>query len=170
MNVNTTGKDFIKKWESGGKANLTVYDDGYGNLTVGYGHKVVTADKLKAGDKITQAKADSFFTSDLGVVEAAINKHPTVGSMTQVMYNATASLLYNVGTAPVTTKTNDLYKALNSDATYKSPISSTAKDAVVTAFTYTKVNGTRVQGLVNRRNAELNVFLGTSNQVYITMN
>ncbi|WP_342757413.1 lysozyme [Kineothrix sedimenti] len=170
MNVNTTGKDFIKKWECNNIAELTVKDDGFGNLTVGYGHKVVTADKLKAGDKITQAKADSFFTSDLSTVETAINKHPKVGSMTQVMYNATASLLYNVGTSPVTTTTNDLYKALNSDATYKSPISTAAKNAVVTAFTYTKVNGKRVEGLVNRRNAELNVFLGTTDKIYITMN
>lgn len=90
--------------------------------------------------------------------------------MTQVMYNATASLLYNLGTSPVTTTSNDLYKVLNDNNTYKSPISTASKNAVVTAFTYTKVNGVRNQGLVNRRNAELNVFLGTSDKVYITMN
>lgn len=167
MNVNTEGKDFIKNWEG---LKLTVYKDAGGNLTVGYGHKVVSADKLKEGDKITQAKADTFFTSDLAVVEAAINKHPKVSKMTQIMYNATASLLYNVGTAPVTTTTNDLYKVLNDDNTYKSSISTASKNAVVTAFTYTKVNGKRNEGLVNRRNAELNVFLGTTDEVYITMN
>lgn len=167
MTVNTTGKNFIKEWEG---VRLTVYKDVGGNLTVGYGHKVVASDNLKEGDTITQTKANSFFTSDLSIVEKAINKHPKVDKMTQVMYNATASLLYNVGTSPVTTTSNDLYKVLNDNNTYKSPISTASKNAVVTAFTYTKVNGVRNQGLVNRRNAELNVFLGTSDKVYITMN
>lgn len=167
MNVNSDGKTLIKKWEG---EKLVVYADAAGKLTVGVGHKIVPADNLKLGDKITQAKSDEFFTADLGKVEAAINKHPKVSKMTQVMYNATASLLYNVGTAPVTTSTNDLYKALNDDNTYKSPISTTCKNAVVTAFTYTKINGVRNEGLVNRRNDELNIFLSTSGQTYITMN
>ena len=44
MNVSTTGKNFIKIYE---KYRLDVYDDGFGFLTVGYGHKVVAADNHK---------------------------------------------------------------------------------------------------------------------------
>lgn len=50
MTVNTTGKNFIKEWEG---VRLTIYKDVGGNLTVGYGHKVVAADNLKEGDTIT---------------------------------------------------------------------------------------------------------------------
>lgn len=166
MNVNDTGKELIKKWEG---CKLTVYKDIAGHLTVGYGHKITSSDNLKEGDTISQSKANSFLSSDIKFVENAIDSHPKASKLTQDMYNATASLLFNVGTSPIKTKTNDLYKVLNDDNTYKSPISSSSKNAVITAFTYTKSNGVRVQGLVNRRNAELNVFLGTDNEEYISM-
>lgn len=173
MNVNTNGKNFIKTWETGTSGSLsidllTVKDDGYGNLTVGYGHKVVSPDNLKAGDRITQTRANRLFTSDLSVIEAALNSHPKSTSFTQVMYNAMASLLFNVGTTPIKNTQNDLYKVMNESNTYRSPIPEASKSKVVTAFTYTKVNGVRQRGLVNRRNAELNVFLGTTNVTYIS--
>lgn len=166
MTVNETGKQFIKDHEG---YRLTVYDDGYGNLTVGYGHKVVSSDNLKAGDTITATQALAFLNSDISKVEAKINTHPKVSKMTQNMYNAIASLLFNVGTSPITDTSNDLYIVMNKNATYTKPFSDSVIDEVVVAFTYTKANGVRVQGLVNRRNDELNMFLETEDVEYITM-
>ncbi len=166
MKLNTTGLDFIKKWEG---YKDTVYKDLAGYLTVGYGHKVTSSDNLKLGDKITEKKATDFLTADVKKAEDAVNSHPKISKMSQNMFNAVTSLVFNVGRDPVKTKTNDLYKALNDDNTYKSPISTSCKNAVVTGFTYTKAGGNRVEGLVNRRNAELNVFLGTTDKVYISM-
>lgn len=45
---------------------LTVYKDSRGFLTVGDGHLVVPADKLKLGDTISNARADSLLAADLG--------------------------------------------------------------------------------------------------------
>lgn len=62
MKTSTNGIKFIKNEEG---VRLYVYDYGYGNLTTGYGHKVLASDKLKKGDKITQAQSDKFFASDI---------------------------------------------------------------------------------------------------------
>ena len=102
-------------------------------------------------------------------MENAINTHPKVDKMTQNMYNAIASLLFNVGTSPIKNTNNDLYIVMNKDETYDTPFTDAIIDEVVVAFTYTLVNGERNSGLVNRRNDELNVFLGTEGITYITM-
>jgi GH24 family phage-related lysozyme (muramidase) len=46
-----------------GKPSMKVYKDSRGFLTVGIGHKVVSADKLKLGDEIDDARVDAFFTA-----------------------------------------------------------------------------------------------------------
>lgn len=159
MKVSTSGKNMIKGFES---LRLDVYDDGAGHLTVGYGHKIVSSDNLKAGDSITQARADSLFNTDISAVEKSVNTLPKLSKISQDQFDAISSLVFNVGPKPVTDKNNDLYKALNKDTFVESEI--------VTGFTYTKVNGVRNEGLVKRRNAELNLFLGTKDVEYITMN
>ena len=164
--LDTNGKNFIKDHEG---YNLTVYKDVGDKLTVGYGHLVVAADNLKLGDKITQTKADDFFVADIKKSVDDTNTHPKVDSLSQSQFNAVIAFVFNVGTAPVTNTGNDLYKALNDSNTYKTPISDSCKKAIVTGFTYTKVGDKRVEGLVNRRNDELNLFLGTKNVKYITM-
>lgn len=158
MNVSTTGKNFIKAFE---KKRPDVYDDDFGNLTVGYGHKVVAADKLKKGDTITESQINSFFSADILIVETAINQHPKVSKLTQVQFDAVASLLFNSGTKYITKTTNDLYKALNK-TTY-------VKSEVVKGFTVTMANGNRVSGLVKRRNAELDKFFSTDGIINIPM-
>lgn len=53
MNVNNTGRQFIKNHE--GIIN-PVDDDGFGNLTAGYGHKVIFSDRLKAGQRLSNSQ------------------------------------------------------------------------------------------------------------------
>ena len=94
MNVSTTGKNFIKSYE---KYRLDVYDDGFGFLTVGYGHKVVAADNLKEGDIITASRATTLFNADILTVETGINKHPKVSKFTQAQYDAKTIMIINGG-------------------------------------------------------------------------
>ncbi|MCD7819362.1 MAG: lysozyme [Lachnospiraceae bacterium] len=121
----------------------------------------MSSDNLSYGQTITQTKANSLFDADIAVVETAVNTLPKLSKLTQDQFDAISSLVFNVGTAPVKDTSNDLYKALNKDTFVKSEI--------VTGFTYTLVNGVRNQGLVNRRNVELNLFFGTSDVEYISM-
>lgn len=158
MNVSTTGKNFIKSYE---KYRLDVYDDGFGFLTVGYGHKVVAADNLKEGDIITASRATTLFNADILTVETGINKHPKVSKFTQAQYDAVASLTFNAGTVYITNSNNDLYKALNK--------STFVKSEVVKGFTVTIAGGSRQSGLVKRRNAELDMFYATDGMINIPM-
>ncbi|WP_277408883.1 lysozyme [Lacrimispora xylanisolvens] len=136
MNVSTTGKNFIKSFE---KYRLDVYDDGFGFLTVGYGHKVVATDNLKEGDIITASRATTLFNADILTVETGINKHPKVSKFTQAQYDAVASLTFNAGTEYITNSKNDLYKALNKSIFVKSE--------VVKGFTVTIAGGIKTIGL-----------------------
>jgi len=56
-----------------GKPSLKVYKDSLGVLTVGIGHKVVSADKLKLGDEIDDARVDAFFKKDTAKAVSAAN-------------------------------------------------------------------------------------------------
>lgn len=159
MNVSSSGKTMIKGFEG---FRLVVYNDGAGNLTAGYGHKIVPGDGLKEGDSISQMQADAFFNSDIANVEKAVNNLPKISNINQNQFDAICSLCYNVGTKPVTDSNNGLYKALNKNTFVQAE--------VVIGFTYTKMNGKRTQALVDRRNTELNLFLGTFGVTYISMN
>lgn len=166
----TGGLNIIKKWESErqtGDPHLIVYPDDAKNPTVGWGHKVLPSDNLTIGDRITYSQAEAFLKADLNKAEVATNKHPKISKIRQVQFDAVISLCFNVGTAPVVNPANDLYKALNNDATYAQPISDAAKAAIIKGFTYTRINGKPANGLINRRNEELNLFLGTSGINYI---
>ncbi len=158
MITSTTGKNLIKFYED---CKLYVYEDDAGYLTIGYGHKVVPTDNLKEGDETSEERAGNLFKLDVAYAADYVNTLPKLSLLTQNQFDAIVSLVYNVGPAPVIDTSNDLYIALNKNTFVQSEI--------VTGFTYTRVNGERVQGLVNRRNAELNLFFGTSNVEYIAM-
>lgn len=156
MQVSNAGKELIKKHE---KRRKEVYDDGYGNLTVGYGHKVLPEDDLVEGQEISDERIDDFFTSDIAKVEKYVNTLPKISKLSQNQFDAISSLVFNVGQEPVVDKNNDLYKALNKDVF--------VKDEIVVGFTYTMGGES---ALVKRRNDELNMFFRTEGTVYITMN
>jgi len=156
MNVSTTGENFIKGYE---EYHEKVYDDEFGNLTVGYGHKVVPEDNLKLGDIITPSQITAFWNADILKAETGINKHPKVSKFTQAQYDAVASLVFNAGTNHIISNTNDLYKALNKNTF--------VKNEVVKGFTVTIAGGVRQLGLVKRRNAELDMFFATDGMINI---
>jgi GH24 family phage-related lysozyme (muramidase) len=182
MNISTTGKDLIKKYEG---CKLDVYGDANGYPTVGYGHKLSdtvyssyknknlptkTANKeLKAAglsytSPIEQTQANTLLTKDLTSVDQKVDSknEDHYNKFTQNQFDALCSLTFNV---PKALSSNDMTTLLNKSMTYSdygAPMSDsdlkTMAQAVTNAFLWTKADGERQAGLVNRRNAEMKLF------------
>jgi lysozyme len=75
---------------------LTVYNDSKKLPTVGCGHLVTAADKLKTGEKITKDQAKEFLKSDLKSAEMAVNNLVDV-PLYQYEYDALVSFTFNAG-------------------------------------------------------------------------
>lgn len=91
----TNGKNFAHQMVTNSFI-LSVYKDSRGLPTVGCDHLVVAADKLKVGDKITEAQAKQFLKSDLNTAESAVNKNVNL-PLHQYEYDALVSLAFNTG-------------------------------------------------------------------------
>lgn len=101
--LSTAGTGFIKSFEG---LRLTAYNDGFGIMTIGYGH---TAD-VKAGQVITQAQADAYFTGDVAWAVADVNRGVTE-PLSQSQFDALVSFTFNVGGGAF--KSSTLLKKLN---------------------------------------------------------
>lgn len=119
MKVSNAGKEFIKSFE---KFVEHIYDDGFGNLTIGYGHLVTDEDNLTMGQTISESEAEAFFRSDIARTEGYVNTLPKISRITQNQFDAISSFIFNSGPTPVTDKDNDLYKALNKNTFVKEEI------------------------------------------------
>ena len=89
LTTSELGKNEIKRHEG---LRLTAYDDGAGNLTIGYGHKIVS----DMPNKITREQAEELFRSDLAIAEAAVNRSVRV-PLTSAQFDALVSLVFNWG-------------------------------------------------------------------------
>jgi GH24 family phage-related lysozyme (muramidase) len=71
------------------------YDDGAGNLTIGYGHLIQKGENFSAG--ISEAEADTLFRQDVErVVNPGLDKITI--DLTQNQVDALGSFIFNVGT------------------------------------------------------------------------
>lgn len=76
-----------------------VYYDTQGFLTVGIGHKVTAADRLKLGQIITDAKIRSFWQKDIALAfDAAKSQARELGKFTPEMIAALTSVNFQLGT------------------------------------------------------------------------
>lgn len=89
------GKNFAKQTVTNGFI-LIVYNDSQKLPTVGCGHLVTAADKLKLGDTITIEKAKELLKSDLKIAEKAVNEKVKV-PLYQNEYDALVSITFNTG-------------------------------------------------------------------------
>jgi len=115
------GVSFIVVWESGtlnGKYAgrdvvegfiLTAYLDNVGIPTVGWGHRILPADKIKVGDSITLERAREFKKKAINEVENKINGVLKV-PLFQLEYDALCSIIYNCG---IGDGANEILKKLN---------------------------------------------------------
>lgn len=75
---------------------LKVYQDSRGLPTVGCGHLIMTADKLKVGDRIKEDRARKLLKLDLAIAERAVHKNIKV-PLHKHEYDALVSLTFNAG-------------------------------------------------------------------------
>ncbi|WP_373816610.1 lysozyme [Jeotgalibaca porci] len=145
MRVDNEGIDLIGQFEG---LRLNSYDDGVGVWTIGWGTTVYpNGQKVKKGDKITLEQAKQYKAHDLTKFEKAVNDAVKV-PLNQNQFNALVSLAYNIGESAFTNST--LVKRLN-DGNYKA--------AAAQFLAWVNPGGKRMQGLVNRRNKERELFL-----------
>ena len=91
MDLSETGLNFIKQYE---RFIDHVYDDGYGNPTIGYGHKVQPGESWP--EKITLEEGLALLALDTGIAQNAVNGSVKV-PLTQGQYDALVSLVFNWG-------------------------------------------------------------------------
>jgi GH24 family phage-related lysozyme (muramidase) len=83
-----------------GVPDLSVHDDGAGNPTVGWGHKVTGSDNLNENDEITLDSAKDLFEKDVKDAEKKLRRHIPNGvikKFTQDQYDAMVSFFFNIG-------------------------------------------------------------------------
>lgn len=142
MDLSLAGLAHLKQFEG---LRLQPYKDSAGLWTIGYGHL------LKPGewwDSITEQFATQLLADDVGTAEDAVNSLVKV-PMTQPQFDALVSFVYNVGVGAFRRST--LLRKLNAGdyagAAGQFPL-------------WRNAGGRLVQGLVNRRAAEVALFAG----------
>lgn len=135
MKISTTGLNLIKSFEG---CRLTAYKCPAGVWTIGYGH----TGNVKSGQKITQAKAESYLKSDLARFEKHVMSYDKKYNWTQNEFDALVSFAYNVGN--ITRLTNGGKR--------------TKKQISERITFYNKANGKVLAGLTRRRQAEKALF------------
>ena len=144
MSTSPSGIDLICNFE--GK-RLVAYDDGVGVWTIGFGTTIYpNGIKIKKGDTCTESQAKAYMTNDLKKFENTVNDVVKV-PINQNQFDALLSLAYNIGSTAF--KNSTLVKKLN------------AGDILGAADQFNvwvNAGGKRMQGLVNRRKAEKELF------------
>ncbi len=140
MNISQSGVDFIKHLEG---CKLESYQDGGGVWTIGYGH----TKGVKEGQVITQDQANSFLSSDLLQVVKCVNNSILDGS-TQNQFDAMCSFVFNLGCTALRNST--LLRKFNDGDD---------EGASKEFMRWNHDNGVVVEGLTNRRTAEMELFL-----------
>lgn len=137
LSISNNGLALIKRFEG---CRLTAYQDSVGVWTIGYGH---TAGVFK-GQVITQIQADVYLKSDCANAEKHVNSYDNIYHWNQNQFDALVSFTFNCGGGNLKTLLNNGQRTIPEIS------------AKITA--YNKAGGKVLQGLVNRRNAEKELF------------
>jgi GH24 family phage-related lysozyme (muramidase)/uncharacterized Zn-binding protein involved in type VI secretion len=156
MDVSMKLIEWLKKVE--GPLHLLPYDDQTGKkiekwtegATIGYGHLITRQEwnRLKKG--ITEQQAHDLFLSDLKKAVKAVQELVET-KLTQGQFDALISLTYNIGRGNFAS--SSILKMINC------PQENAAYSTQEEAFkAWKKSQGNVMEGLINRRNAEWNIF------------
>lgn len=140
---------FIKKWEG---LKLEAYQDSVGVWTIGYGTTVVHGEPVRRGDKISSQLADELLVGDIKQRHARLVQ--LIPAVKNYGANQTAALLswaYNVGLAAV--DSSSLKQRINSGESAQIVVREELPR-------WNKGDGKVLEGLTNRRNAEIKLFTG----------
>lgn len=130
----------IKQWEG---LRLNSYQDSGGVWTIGYGHTSDTTFRVGPGQTITEEKATELLRQDLREAEETVDRAVKV-TLNDNQFGALVSFTLNVGVDAF--KKSTLLKKLNA-GDYAAVPSELRR--------WNKDNGVVVEGLVNRRAAEI---------------
>jgi lysozyme len=152
--VSKQGKQLFKEWEG---LECNVYLDSAGYPTIGIGHLLTRAElssgKIIIGDQVvgysdglTEDQCWELLGQDLWIAENAVNQYVDV-PLTQNQFDSLVSFVFNVGVGAFRDST--LLRFLNN----------LQYDAVPEQLKrWNKSGGKVVQGLVNRREKEINLW------------
>lgn len=143
--ISELGFQIIREFES---FQPKAYLDTGGVWTIGYGTiKYPNGVRVSKGDMCTQAQAEIWLKNDCKWIDACLDKYVKVPT-TQNQFDALASLVYNIGETAFVKST--LLSVLNQ---------SSYKLAAEQFDRWVYDNGKKIQGLVNRRKKEKELFL-----------
>lgn len=152
MHTSEAGQTLIKLFESclkpTGDGNFRTYRCPAGVLTIGWGTTKVDAPDLKDGDVWSPQLCDEVFAGSLGKYEAAVTRNLGGRTLPQHKFDALVSAVYNCGADVMT---GSVGKAVREE-----------RDADVPALLarWNKADGKVLAGLVRRRKAEGELWLG----------
>lgn len=144
MEISQKGLDFIKKYEG---CRLTAYKDIGGVITIGWGFThYPNGTSVKITDTLTQEQADTMLLQMIkpytqGIIDAS-------RPLLQNELDALTSFAYNLGVG--TYKKSTLCLHVNNNCVVESDFTS-----------YDHVGTKEIQGLLNRRKAEYQLFIST---------
>jgi len=142
--ISEKGYALIREFE-GFRANA--YLDSAGIWTIGFGTIKINGKPVKKGDTCTKEQAEQWLKLDCLWVDACLDKYITI-VVTQNQFDALASLVYNIGETAF--KSSTLLTKLNTDD---------YQGAANQFDVWVNAGGKRLQGLVNRRAKEKELFL-----------
>lgn len=154
--MSDNGRKLLTQWE--GKENR-VYHDSAGLLTIGVGH-LLTRDEISSGkilidglpvkyeNGLTDQQIDKLLEQDLAWAESAVNTYIDV-ELNQNQFDALCSFCFNIGKQAFFSST--LRKVLN-QGRYDLVPEQLAR--------WNRAGGKVLQGLINRRNNEIELFNG----------
>lgn len=138
MITSQRGIDLVKEFEG---CRLSAYRCPAGVVTIGYGHTC----NVKMGDVITQARAEQLLKQDLVKFETAVTAWNYLYRWNQNEFDALVSFTFNCGEGSLR---NLLKSGTRTRAEIRNALPLYCKD----------INGNKLQGLVRRRKAELELF------------
>ena len=143
MNISTKGIDFIKSFEN---FKAKSYICPAGMRTIGYGHIIGRDDHF---DEISEIHAEELLVKDLAVAENAVFRNITA-PLEQNEFDALVSFVFNLGGGSLQRSTLRQKVNYGSDA-----------DEIYNEFIkWVYAGGRKLIGLVRRREAEANMYLG----------
>lgn len=150
MQISLKGLAHIKGWEKFSPVRYfaTADERRQGKATIGWGHVIQPWESFN--EPMTQAEADALFLKDLSRFERAVRNGVKV-PITQNQYDALVSLAFNIGESGFLNST--LLKKLNAGD---------IDEAANQFMRWVYQNGKVLNGLVNRRYADMNLFKGVA--------
>jgi GH24 family phage-related lysozyme (muramidase) len=154
MQLSEKGLEFLKEHESikgfDPKTGLYMpYDDGYGFMTIGYGHKIQEKENFEKG--LAEKQVNDLFRQDIRIAESAVRNYISA-PINQNNFDALVSLTYNIGNGAL--KDSTIRQYIN-DPEFKNNAYKTSEAAWKA---WNKSNGQISGGLANRRNDEWDLY------------